>query len=331
MGQLFPNVEKLRISKTFNESNEITQDFDFSDLAKFKKLRSLALPITEINDYQFLNNVENISELTLSEYDPGSSLNRLNCLISQIQDDKSEQITKLKTDFYLDQNSFNRLCNQFSAMKELELYTDASVGNFDALSQMPNLEKLSTNNLVLTKNCNLPKLSSLRLKNPSSDTLGEFAQTSKSVPNLTDLKVQSFYENECKNGSNDVLWHGIFAGNANLPKLSNILLTRHTTSFSTPSGYGNTHVSQSGDAGIVRITQDDINSLAKTNVKTIHFQGFQPTESLRNKGVKGINISDPILKLVQNERQRPNTTFNTSEEEIQKQLVIGPNSTNGRN
>ncbi|MES2961686.1 MAG: hypothetical protein V4694_04820 [Pseudomonadota bacterium] len=293
--ELFPAIDNLQIGKIYRKEgpHSINQDFDFSQVTKFKKLKSLQLPITAIGDYHFLNDVENLAELALSPPLNGSDFARssasINNLISHIEDNKSEQVKKLRLPFYpLDQKTFDRLCKQFDAVEDLTVNTVTDrdlVQNFDALLLLQNLRKLSIDNLVLKEGRNLEKLRELKLDNPNESTLDNFGHTSERFGNLEKLVVNSSYETSAS--SDPKSWNLFFKGFSHLPNLSDLHLSRQSKKpFENSS---------------IEIDPSFVDYLSKTNLSKLFITGLILPETILPPTFS-YSYSKNILKLVDKKR-----------------------------
>jgi hypothetical protein len=301
LGSLFQNIESLEIDKTYQEGkNRITEDFDFSPLKDLKRLESLRIPVTAPADYLFINGMKKLSDLTLlppvGGYDSERSSEKIDLLVSNIRDNKSAEIKKLRI-FHcpLSQKLFDRVCNQFDALEELDLSTvDRSekdykgniilrplVRDFSSLLQLENLEKLSIDNLVLRQDSlddRLEHLTKLRLDDPGISTMRSFDETSRTLGSLENITVKSSYDNECKMVTDAELkekpWNVFLAALSNLTNLSEASLMRETQSdyVSTGDGY---YMSKSGGAATVEIGQSAVDELAKTKLSKIYTNGLR--------------------------------------------------------
>lgn len=325
--QLFPNLEHLRISKNIpnTDSNIITQDFDFSAFSALQRLESLDMPVTAIGDFAFLNDMQQLSELTLSPpingYDPLRSNEKIRQCITQIYDDKAEEITTIKMNAIpLYEETFNALCHEFKALKELSI-TTSQVGSLRALTDLPQLEKLSIDNLVLEEGPILTHLSELRLSGATSDSLKSFDVTSRVFPNLEKLHISSTYENSCTHRREH--WNNFTKGIASLPDLRELDVLRSLqTSYAMSGGK---YSARSGGAIHIEIDQNTIDALSQTNVEKLSLSGFGRKGSRDQYG-----ISKQVLEAVkaqretsQNQKASSSMTSTSAPETLQDSVAKG--------
>ncbi len=217
----------------------------------------------------------------------------------------------------MDQETFDRLCDQFDPAEELSSqtlrYEESArnryplVTNFDSLLKVENLKSLEIDNMVLRQDEILTNLSDLSLRNPSNETLQNFYVTSRHLANLNKLSITSSYNTECSRlGSTS--WPRLFDGVGNLGKLNTLRISRETRGPYQPSGGGGISATIGG-AGIEEITSDIITKLAQTRVNNLFLDGFIAAKEIEPR-TRTYNYSKYFLGLINQERERATQSVN---------------------